>query len=425
MTRPRKVTSGAFSIFGLRDDIRRRYAPPMHFLLRLVVAATCLIWSAGAAMATPLILVSIDGLRSDDLDRGITPNLSALAAQGVRAPMHPSFPAKTYPNHYAMVTGLRPDRSGMVDNAIQDPAIPGVTFKTADRSTVRDRRWWDQAEPTWVTAERAGIVTASMFWPGAEAAIQGVRPRYSPAFRMEMPAAARVDQVLAWLDLPKARRPAFITLYLDTVDTAGHRHGPGSPQSMAAIRGVDAAVGRLRTGLRRRGIEPNLIVVSDHGMAATPPGQHISMDAILPPTTYRALTMGAFVTLYPVRGKEARVAKALTPRPHPRLQCWPKAKIPAYLKYGRNPRVAPYVCLADVGWEVVSKAKPRTDLGDHGFDPYAPDMTALFVANGPGFRKAARLHAFDNVHLYPLLARLLGVKARPGDGNIAAFNLIR
>ena len=61
------------------------------------------------------VLVSIDGFRPDYLDRGVTPTLSALAARGVRAAMRPSFPSKTFPNHYTLVTGLRPDRNGIVD----------------------------------------------------------------------------------------------------------------------------------------------------------------------------------------------------------------------------------------------------------------------------------------------------------------------
>lgn len=74
---------------------------------------------AAAASQPPLtILISIDGFRPDYLDRGFTPNLSALAAKGVRAAMRPSFPSTTFPNHYTLVTGLRPDRGGAVDHQV-------------------------------------------------------------------------------------------------------------------------------------------------------------------------------------------------------------------------------------------------------------------------------------------------------------------
>jgi len=78
------------------------------------------------ARAPVTILISIDGFRADYLDRGVTPVLSGLAAKGVRAAMRPSFPSKTFPNHYAIVTGLRPDRNGITANRMEDPRRPGA-----------------------------------------------------------------------------------------------------------------------------------------------------------------------------------------------------------------------------------------------------------------------------------------------------------
>ena len=102
--------------------------------------------------APPLtVLISIDGFRADYLDRGVTPVLSALAAGGVRADMRPSFPSKTFPNHYALVTGLRPDRNGIVDNNMYDVAITPQKF-TMSAAVASDPRWWNEAEPIWVIA---------------------------------------------------------------------------------------------------------------------------------------------------------------------------------------------------------------------------------------------------------------------------------
>ena len=169
---------------------------------------------AGCATAPPretgppplTILISIDGFRADYLDRGVTPALSSLAKDGVRASMRPSFPSKTFPNHYAIVTGLRPDGNGIVDNTMLDPNIPGVTFKMSDKVTNADARWWNEATPIWVTAERAGVRTATMFWPGSDTAIQGVRPSQWRLFDQSLPANDRTDQLLAWLGGPPAER---------------------------------------------------------------------------------------------------------------------------------------------------------------------------------------------------------------------------
>ncbi|MGH6910760.1 MAG: ectonucleotide pyrophosphatase/phosphodiesterase, partial [Phenylobacterium sp.] len=354
-----------------------------------------------AAQPPLTILISIDGFRSDYLDRGVTPALSGLARDGVRASMRPSFPSKTFPNHYAIVTGLRPDRNGIVDNTMLDPKIPGVTFKMADKVTNADARWWNEATPIWVTAERAGVRTATMFWPGSDVAVQGVRPSQWRQFDMSLPAQARTDQLLAWLDAPPAERARFATLYFDDVDTAGHHFGPDSPELNAAAATVDAAIARLIEGLKAKGIVANLVIVADHGMAATPDNEKIFYDDLLPKDAARTIGLGAFLSLYPSPGREEQVAKALL-RPHEHMQCWRKQDIPKRYHYGANPRVPPYFCLPQTGWSITTHDyKPKTpERGAHGYDPYSPEMAAVFVAAGPAFRRGVTLPRFDNVDVY-------------------------
>lgn len=393
--------------------------------LGLVVAAfvlaACAHTPAPQASRPPTILISIDGFRADYLDRGITPVLSKLAAEGARGAMRPSFPSKTFPNHYTLVTGLRPDRHGMVDNTMEDPQIPGATFRLADRSTVTDPRWWTQGTPIWVSAEQAGLKTAPIFWPGSETQIQGVRPTYWALFDMSRSADARVDDTLTLLHKPPGQKPAFLTLYFDEVDTQGHRFGPDSAEVNDAIAKTDAAVGRLAIGLASRGIVANLVIVADHGMAATAPERVIYLDDLLPVDAGRTLGLGAFMTYVPARGREAEAEAALL-KPRPHLRCWRKGEIPARFHYGRNPRVPPIFCLPDTGWEIITKAWVRARAapkgGNHGFDPYAPEMRAIFIGSGPAFRPGARLADFDNVDVYPLLARLMGVKPLPNDGDL-------
>lgn len=390
------------------------------FVCLALLLAGCATIDSSREGRPPVILVSIDGMRPADLDAAVTPTLAALADDGVRAAMRPSFPSKTFPNHYALVTGLPPDRNGIVENNMQDPAIPGVTFKMSNREAVRDRRWWDQAEPIWVSAERAGIRTAPMFWPGAEADVRGVRPTYRMAYDEPMPLDARIDHVLAWLDLPPHERPGFLTLYFHQVDTAGHRHGPGSAQVKAELAKIDAALGRLVAGLKARGLSANLLVVSDHGMAFTPPEQRIFLEDIMPLDAGRTLAMGPIMTLYPAAGREAEVEWALL-RPHPHMACWRKGEIPRRLRYGSNSRVAPIFCLPHTGWTITTRhwvAKAEPELGNHGYDPADPAMAAVFIGHGPAFRRGVRLPAFDNVDVYPLLARLLGVSPEPNEGDL-------
>ena len=396
----------------------------ISLLLCLLLAACATSPAMDGAFAPPVILISIDGARPDYLDRGVTPVLSALAADGARGSLRPGFPSKTFPNHYALVTGMDPDRNGIVENNMEDPAIPGVTFRMSNRTAVADRRWWDQAEPIWVTAQRAGIRTAPMFWPGSEAPVRGVQPTYPTAYDEPMPNRERIDRLLAWLDLPAAERPGFLTLYFHQVDTAGHHFGPDSAEVNAALADIDAAIGLLVEGLKTRRMAVNLLVVSDHGMARVYPDKRIFLEDLLPLEAVRTLTMGPMMTLYPAAGREAEVEAALI-RPHDQMACWRKENIPGRFRYGRNPRVAPFFCLPKTGWTITTREwvanARRISVGEHGYDPADPDMAAMFVAHGPAFRKGAVLPQFDTVDVYPLLAKLVRVRAIRGDWDEEGF----
>src|ERR1700742_504615 len=207
---------------------------PRGLLARLATACILLVLSLPAPAAPLLILISIDGYRADYLDRGHSPVLAELAADGVRAQgLRPVYPSITYPNHYTIVTGLYPDEHGMVNNTMRDPVLG--SFSPPNRAANTDGRWWDQAEPIWVTAQKQGLRTASFFYPGTQAEIHGVRPSYWQLFNSSVQPDARVDQVLAWLDLPPDQRPSFVSLYFEQADVAGHEYGPDSMQVNVAL----------------------------------------------------------------------------------------------------------------------------------------------------------------------------------------------
>lgn len=377
-----------------------------------------------AAPAT-VILVSIDGYRADYLQRGFSPNLAALAAQGVRAQwMTPSFPSQTFPNHYTLVTGRYPDHHGIVANTMDDARIqPDDHFSISNRKAVGDGRWWDEATPLWVSVQQQGGRAATMFWPGSEAAIHGVRPDYWYAFDMKVGADTRVDHVLHWLDLPVRQRPRFITLYFDQVDHQAHEHGPDSREVDDALRQTDAALGRLIAGLKQRGLfeRVNLVIVSDHGMAAVPADHLVYIDEWFDTRHARTVELGAIAGVQPDTGSSLDAHKLLAPHAH--LQCWKKQDIPARFHYGSNARVPPIFCVAQPGWLITTHAAharhKHEDEGEHGYDNADPSMRALFVAEGPAFRSGRVVPPFPNVDVYPLLARLLQVTPESSDGNIA------
>lgn len=365
------------------------------------------------------ILISIDGFRPDYLERGITPHLSAMAASGIYGPMRPSFPSKTFPNHWTLVTGKTPDHHGIVGNTMEDAARPGEVFKMA----TKDPFWWSEAEPIWITAEKQGIRSATMFWPGSEVEIDGMRPADWWPFSQDLSNDRRINAIVDWMRRPADIRPSLVTLYFDTVDMAGHYHGPAPGEKLhAAIVEVDAEIGRLKRQLDALDQPVNFVIVSDHGMTETAPDRIIRLDPILPRDRYHLVEEGNYAGIEPLDGQEDAVRTAFL-RAHEHMQCWDRDSIPAGLAYGTNPRVPWILCLPEVGW-VVYQDVPEwmTGIGGgHGYDHRAPDMAAFFLASGPAILAGDQLPVFDNVDIYPLVARLAGVTPQPGDGDLAPF----
>jgi predicted AlkP superfamily pyrophosphatase or phosphodiesterase len=379
--------------------------------------------STPAQAAGPIVvLVSIDGFRYDYLDRYATPSLRRIFS-GVRAPLVPAFPTKTFPNHYTIVTGLFPEHHGVVENTIYDPVFDAL-FRMSDSVAVTDARWWG-GEPLWVTAEKQHRIAAAFFWPGSEAAIAGVRPHYWERYDTRVPNAARVRQVLDWLALPVERRPALVTLYFSDVDHAGHDSGPDSPEVARAVLRVDSAVGMLLDGIAAGGLSSrvNVIVVSDHGMSATTPDSVVALDDYLPPGLLaRSVGGNPLFGLWPRPGMEDSVYRALHGR-HPHLAVWRKSEIPARFHYRDNRRIAPIFALVDPGWSLalqrseVNQHPDRFRGGAHGYDDTVSVMRTIFLGTGPAFREGFVGAPFRNIHIYDLIARILGLTPASNDGS--------
>jgi predicted AlkP superfamily pyrophosphatase or phosphodiesterase len=401
---------------------RRRIAT-LCLLLVVVLALAAVGRTAVADQRPALILISLDGWRWDYDRKAPTPNLHRLIARGVQAEgLIPSYPSKTFPNHYTIVTGLYPAHHGVVGNSMWDPQLR-ASFDMSDRAAVADARWWG-GEPLWVTVQRQGLLAATMYWPGSEAEIGGIRPRYWKRFvRPLLSNDQRVDQVLAWLDLPEAERPSFITCYFSDTDQAGHEFGPDSPQVQDAIRRIDDEIGRLTAGLTSRGLLDRVnIVTSDHGMAATSLDRAIMLSDYLDLHTVRIVDMTPTLGLIPHEGVSADdLLRKLATAPH--LRVFRREETPASWHYRDNPRIPPIVGVADEGWLVLPE-RPKDPLapslkGTHGYDPAARSMHGLFVAAGPAFRRGVTVPRFENIHIYNALAAALQVQPATNDGDPA------
>jgi predicted AlkP superfamily pyrophosphatase or phosphodiesterase len=372
-----------------------------------------------------VVLVSFDGFHPDYLDRGLTPNLDSLVRAGVRARwMTPSFPTKTFPNHYTLVTGLLPDHHGIVANSMWDPELGRFTMSI--RTAVQDARWWG-GEPIWVTAERAGLRTAAMFWPGSEAPIAGVRPSTWQEYDGRVPNRARVDSLLRWLDRPDSLRPRFLTLYANDVDHWGHERGPAAPEVDSALARVDSMIGWLGAGIAERGLSDvvNVIVVSDHGMSPTSPERLIALDDYIRLGDVTVVDWSPVGAVVPQPGRLEDVYRALRGA-HPHLHVYRKGEVPARYRFGTHPRVTDLVLIADDGWTITTRDRFATFRagGTHGYDQTLPSMRALFLAAGPAFRQGVVVPSFSNIHVYELMADILGLRPAPNDGSLDSVRMM-
>ncbi len=376
--------------------------------------------SVSARSKPYVVLVSLDGFRYDYAARYHATHLTAIAARGASAPngMIPVYPSLTFPNHYAIVTGLYPEHDGIVANSFYDPARH-QSYSLGDSTTVTDGSWY-AGTPLWVLAEQQGMRAADFFWPGSEAAIQGVRPSYYLKYDKKVPNPARVRQVIDWLRLPPDQRPHFITLYMSDADDAGHAYGPDSPQLAEAVHALDQNIGTLDSALTALHLPIDLVVVADHGMV-TVEGDWISLDQFEPDiASHVDKTNGPL--MYARSDSDAAHIVAALAHASDKFTVVRRAELPAWLHDDANARSGDPMVVTNGPYlvRVVTPTQSRPhEVGAHGFDPAKiPEMKASFFAAGPQIKHGVTVPSFQNIDVYPLIAHILGLKTGPIDGDI-------
>ncbi len=393
----------------------------------LPIVLICLIFQSVSVFAQEtkdphVILISLDGFRYDYVERFQPENLQEFISNGSAAKsLIPSFPSKTFPNHYTIATGMRPEKHGIVDNSFFAPD-KNEEYRINKRALVTDGSWYG-GTPLWVLAEQNGMRSASYFFVGSEAAIQNIRPTYYYDYDGQVNNLTRVSKVFEWLQMPDSIRPRMITMYFSDMDDIGHRFGPKNDVELSKrLSQLDKELGALFEGVKSLNKDVNIIIVSDHGMQEVNLQNRIPLDKLLEGIPARMVNSGALAHLYLEDPKEKDKVMETLSRKNGAFKVVDPKKLEYYASldpYGD--RIGDLMILADIGHylvdteeylEVVAR-RMRMDntewRGEHGFSPEHQSMHGIFYANGPQINSNMKIDSFDNIHIYPLICKILGL----------------
>ncbi len=382
----------------------------------------CLVALVALLASTPsygrkiTVLVSFDGFRWDYPHYYDTPFLDRMAADGAEGALVPSFPSKTFPNHYTLATGLRPEHHGIIANTFLDRAT-GERYSLGTPKTKYDPRFY-HGEPLWLTAQRQGLHTAVFYWPGSDVPVSGKYPDVWHKYdeKPHMTFAQRADSIMAYLC--KKNAPDLIMAYFEEPDASGHSFGPHAKETRRAVAAADSLLASLWMRVEKAGMKNkvNLVVVSDHGMTWFAKSGKIKPSDYLRPEWYDALDGDLPCNVYaPERWQQDSIVNALANVPH--LRAWRKADIPQYLHYQADANIGDVLVVPDEGCRFTEA--DASDGGVHGFDPNYNDMQALFRAWGPDIKHGVNIGKISNTAVYPLVCHLLGIKPAANDGDEA------
>jgi len=363
------------------------------------------------------VILSLDGFRWDYPTKTATPSMNEIAHDGVKAvSLIPSFPSKTFPNHYTIATGLVPDHHGIVNNSFYDVELDKLY--SLSNKDARFNPIFYGGEPIWITAKKQAVKTASFFWVGSD--VDNMHPEIWKKYNQQTPFSQRIDTILKWLKRPLAERPRLIMAYYHEPDEVGHHYGPDDKRTLKTVREVDKVVGDFYRRIKQlpNADSINFIIVSDHGMGNISSKRNIALRDYIPKTWPVRIEGGIPIfNLYaPGAWKDSAYA-SLKKAPH--IQVWKPAEVPAYLNYGKNQRVGDIIVVADSAWSVsIARPEKVETGGTHGYDPRDTDMHAIFYAVGPDFKRNYIQPSFQNIHIYPLLAYLLGIQPAKTDGDL-------
>lgn len=448
--------------------------------LALIVAIVAL-FSAPAVSAAErdrhVIVVSLDGLAAYLVDdpKAPLPTIRRLAREGtiVEGGMKVSNPSVTWPNHTTLVTGVRPEKHGVLANGV---LVRGAVGLPTTVDAKRDQRDLVRVPTVVDIAHAAGLSTAEINWPctrGSESlddsfpdvpdALQHTTPRLrAELVKMGLladesdssfKANSSVGRDLVWTEAAchviRQRKPNLMLVHLLNVDGTHHSLGAQTPAGYTANAYADICLSRIVDAIEDARIsdQTTLIVVSDHGFTTTPkalrPNVILRQHGLLKETAGKltearvhVVPEGGIGLVYCTNPGEVEadrqrvkdlflgqegVADVVLPDrfaeyglPHPREY----SQAPDAVLVAKDG----YAVSASVEGEslVASNTEAKTALGSHGFLSTSKKMNALCVLSGNGIRRGGKLEQVENIDVAPTIARLLGLENFTADGKVLA-----
>uniref|UniRef100_A0A0N5AA63 NUC domain-containing protein n=1 Tax=Syphacia muris TaxID=451379 RepID=A0A0N5AA63_9BILA len=348
----------------------------------------------------------------------ITPNIQQIFDCGTHSKfMIPSFPSKTFPNHYSIATGLYPTWHGIVDNSFMDPNMSQAVFTQGTTS-----EGWFLGEPIWRTVQRFGLKSAVFFWPGSESPDK--LPDYYKKYDKSVPYSARADQIVEWLKMDEEDRPTLLQLYMEEPDGGGHTGGPDSQEVRSGMIMMDGITKYLTDRLIEEGLMGciNIIILSDHGMQQLDMSRAVIMNHQLP-ADFDGFVFSGVIGHVAVNDKSIdldELVDSMRCKAGKDYLVYKTPLTPTRFHYGSSKRNGDLVIQGRAGVFVMKDEEEferrKYNKGNHGFDNRLRSMRAIFAAFGPDVVENREIPEFQNIELYNLFCDLLRIQPSPNNG---------
>ncbi len=412
-----------------------------------------------------VVVISIDGLPGYLLDdpKASLPVIRKLRAEGIAAAkgMIVSNPSVTWPNHTTLMTGVHPDRHGVLFNGVLERQGPGKPVKVVP---AKDQRELVRVPLLFDVLKEAGLSSAAINWPctrgskSAEDNFPDVPDQLVYTSRdvkdwlketdllARFPGGGGVVRDEVWTEVAcrviRQRKPRLMALHLLNLDSIHHGHGPRTAPGYTAAALADARIGQVLEAIDEAGIRDRttVFVVSDHGFGAVEkslrPNVVLRQKGFLAMEGNAVQSARAYVvpeggtgmlyftdpnitdaereTVKKLFAGAEGIAAVIEPKDYAQYH---------YPQPADDPHMADLVIAAKEGYTVSGSVTGdelvvanKSTTGSHGYLSTWPDMNATFVVAGAGVRAGTPLETIENIDLAPTVAKLLGVQLEGAAG---------